>query len=413
MTIRVLAIGDTANNIAVLKKFVKKSKIHLINFPRKGAAVLTYVDDIEFFNSLKISKQVKKINGIKENFDICIVMSWAAARIAYLADLNYIMYFVGGDIMTPPFIKNAGYDYLNEPIRTLNFVERWFYRNVFESAIACVTTTKEYFDQLKKYRKDAIRIDRIAVDTTIFNENVKPMDKKKEKFTFFSPQRNGPEKGMDIIWSALPLCKSDFEIIMVEWFDERTPQEKKIVKQLLEKKPSQISFIPIIKREDMARYYAYADAILGQMRAGIQGAIEREAVFCKKPVITYCDPDMKTIIDGKEITPTFLPNSRDPNKLAELIDKVVESKEFREKLLEEEYKFVSAQGNPDKAAADWDNLFESTFKKYKSIRRNSPHIKIKFLNFVSFLFETFVYNITMKKKNIQAFGESEYKRLTK
>ena len=204
MTIRVLAIGDTANNIAVLKKFVKKSKIHLINFPRKGAAVLTYVDDIEFFNSLKISKQVKKINGIKENFDICIVMSWAAARIAYLADLNYIMYFVGGDIMTPPFIKNAGYDYLNEPIRTLNFVERWFYRNVFGSAIACVTTTREYFDQLKKYRKDAIRIDRIAVDTTIFNENVKPVDKKKGKFTFFSPQRNGPEKGMDIIWSALP-----------------------------------------------------------------------------------------------------------------------------------------------------------------------------------------------------------------
>ena len=145
MTIRILAIGDTANNIAVLKKFVQKSKIHLINFPRKGAAVFTYVDDIDFFDSLKISKQVKKINKIKENFDLCIVMSWAGARIAYLADLNYIMYFVGGDIVTPPFVKNAGLNYLNEPIRTLNFVERRFYRNVFDNAIACVTTTKDYF----------------------------------------------------------------------------------------------------------------------------------------------------------------------------------------------------------------------------------------------------------------------------
>ena len=214
MTIRALAIGDTANNIAVLKKFVKKSKIHSINFSRKGAAIFTYANDSEFFDSLKISKQVKYINKIKKNFDICIVMSWAGARIAYLAGLNYIMYFVGGDIMTPPFVKNARLNYLNEPIRTLNFLERQFYRNVFSCAIACVTSTEAYFNALKKFRNDAIRIDRIAVDSTIFNENVLPIDRKKNKFTFFSPQRNGLEKGMDTVWDALPLCRSDFEVIM-------------------------------------------------------------------------------------------------------------------------------------------------------------------------------------------------------
>ena len=106
MTIRVLAIGDSSNTLSTLKKFVKTSKIDLIDFPRKGAGKKTYISkNIEFFDSLKISKQIKKINEIKQNYDVCIVMSWAAARIAYLTGLNYIMYFTGNDIKTPPFIK--------------------------------------------------------------------------------------------------------------------------------------------------------------------------------------------------------------------------------------------------------------------------------------------------------------------
>ena len=94
MTLRILAIGDTADNIFTLQKFSKKSKIHVINFPKKQAGIKTMSDDVEFFDSLLISKQVKKIIKIKDNFDLCIVMSWAAARIAYLSGINYIMYFV-------------------------------------------------------------------------------------------------------------------------------------------------------------------------------------------------------------------------------------------------------------------------------------------------------------------------------
>ena len=63
---KILAIGDTADNIRTLQKFSKKSKIHLINFPRKQAALKTLSDDVEFFESLLISKQVKKIKKIKQ-----------------------------------------------------------------------------------------------------------------------------------------------------------------------------------------------------------------------------------------------------------------------------------------------------------------------------------------------------------
>ena len=154
----------------------------MINFPRKQAGLLTYSsEDIEFFDSLLISKQVKKINSIKKDYDLCLVMSWAAARVAYLAGLNYIMYFVGGDITTPPFVKNPRVAYLKNAVYNLNIIERKFYKKVFDTAIACITVTEEYFSHLKKYRKDAIRMDRILVDTTLFNDKIEPIDLPKTK----------------------------------------------------------------------------------------------------------------------------------------------------------------------------------------------------------------------------------------
>lgn len=409
----ILAIGDTADNLFTLKKFAKKSKIHIITFPRKQDALLTNTNDgIEFFDSLLISKQVKKINSIKNNFDICIVMSWAAARIAYLADLNYIMYFVGGDIMTPPFIKNPHLSYMKKPAFKRNFLERNFYKKIFDSAIACITTTEEYYNALKRYRDDAIRLDRITVDTDLFNEFVMPVDLPKTKFTFLSAQRIGLEKGIDIIWDALRLCKTDFDVLQVKWFIENTDEEKELNQKLLQNIPPQVKFIPLIKRTELARYFIFVDAILGQMRSGAQGAIERDAVFCKKPVISYVDTTKPTIIEGRRIIPPFLPITNKPIELAKLLDKIVESKEFREKLAEDEYQFVYNLSHPDKVIAEWEDIFAKYIKQCKSIDKGSSIFHKKIENYLALLFERFVYSRTMREKNIKAWGKEEYEKLT-
>ena len=393
-----LGISDLANNIVILRKYVKKSKIHLINFPWEGKGeTIDVKEGVEFFDSLKTSRQVKKINEIKENFDVCIVVSPAGARIAYLADLNYIWYFVGDAIRTPLFVKNAKDPTLKEPYYNLNFLERRFYKSVYDNAVACVAWGEELSNCLKKHRKDGIRMDRMGVDTTIFNESVKPVDRKKEKFTFFSPQRIGLPKGYDIIWKALPLCKSDFELLQVEWYDMKTAEERRNSKQFLETKPPQVKLIPMMKREEVAKYYAFADAVIGQMRIGLGAAVEREAALCKKPVLQYSDPNMKYVIDGKEVSDPFLPKSRDPQKLAELIDKIVESKDFRDKLAKEEHNFVKELADPNKAAAEWDNLFEDMFKKYGSIKKNSSHLRIRF-RILFFLFANRLHFKKLKNK---------------
>ena len=104
---KILAIGDTADDYYTLKKFTERSEIHLIDFPKQGVAKTTNIPTgREYFDSLLISKQVKKIKDIKDDYDLCIILSWAAARVAYLSGINYIMYFVGSDIGNPPFVKN-------------------------------------------------------------------------------------------------------------------------------------------------------------------------------------------------------------------------------------------------------------------------------------------------------------------
>ena len=126
MVLKILAIGDTANNAYMLSKIVFKSKIDIINFPRIGAAKFTYADNVKFFESHLISEQVNKINEIKSKYDLCFVSSWEGARVAFLANVNYVFFFVGGSANEQPFIKNAQTSYLKEPIHKKNFFERLF-----------------------------------------------------------------------------------------------------------------------------------------------------------------------------------------------------------------------------------------------------------------------------------------------
>jgi len=377
LVIKVLAIGDVGNVMATLRKYTKKSEIYLINFPKDGSGTYSYEDNVELFKTWKVSEHVKRINEIKDHFDICVTMG-TGERIAYLADLNFIAYYVGRDIDAPRFVKNAKEDWYKEkPIHKLNFLERKFYRYAFDFAIEYVAGTWVY-DHLKKYTNKGIRMDRNPVDSAIFNEKGELLDRKKTKFTFFSPQRMGHPKGTHLIWEALPMCKSDFEVIQVEWYGKTQEEEIRLNKELSKNIPSQVKFVPMIKRKDMPKYYRFADAVLGHFnpKIFIPELVECEAALCKKPVIQYVDPNKTVIIDGKKITPPFKPNSMEPKIIAETIDMIVESKEFREKLAEDEYNFVKEFNDPEKIIEWWEDLFEKCVQNHKSIRRNSSKFRI-------------------------------------
>ena len=349
--------------------------------------------------------KTEKIKEIKNKYDLCIAVPWAGARIAYLAGINYIMYFVGGDITTPPFSKEN---------KNYNFFEKHFYKKILDNAVACIAPMDEYYMPLKKYRKDAIRLDRMFVDTEIFNEKIQPIQLQKEKFTFLSAQRFGLEKGMDKIWKAIELCKSDFGLLQVKWFIEDTTVEEfnelsSINKKLVDEKPDKVKFIPLIKREELGRYFVGADAVMGQMRAGVQGGIEREAAFCKKPVICYTDPKKPNIIDGEKIIPPFLPESNEPQEIADIIDKIVESKQFRDELAQKEYEYVKKISDPELVSRDWENIFVKVFEKSKTLDRKIT-ILDRLMSFIILKIEK-IYIKKFREKNIGGWGKEEYDRL--
>ena len=142
------------------------------------------------------------------------------------------------------------------------------------------------------------------------------------------------------------------------------------------------------------------------------GAIERDSSFCKKPVVHYIDISKPALIDGKEIIPPFEPKSQDPYVIAEFIDKIVTSKEYREKLVQKQYDYVKKLSDPEVVIRDWENLFEKMIKKYPSINRKNSNY-LKFENFFANLAENLIYKRTMRQKNIKAWGKEDYERLTK
>ena len=403
-----LAIGDVGSIVRTIRKYVKKSEIRMINYPQDGAGVFTAPDDVELFKTWKVQEHVKKINEIKDGFDICLTT--ASERIAYLADLNYIAYYLGRDIDVPRFEKNSAENWQTEPIFKLNFLERAFYWNAFKNAVAHVTGMWQY-EYLAKYTKTGINSARIPIDIDEFNPDVNPIDRKKTKFTFFSPMRMERAKGTDLLWNAIKLCKSDFEILGIDWFGETTEEERQFKRKLIDEMPPQIKLIPPIKRSEIARFYTFADAVIANLFIGTFELVGLESVMCGTPVIQYTDHKRKIIVDGKEIKSQFLPFSNDPKSIANVIDKVVESKEFREKLFRDEYEFVNKIADPVKCAEWWDELFADLAKKHKSIRKNSSPLRVK-LRMISFLIANRLYASKIKKlllgSSYQKTGQTLY-----
>ena len=382
MVLNILVISDVGNYFKTVSKYVKNSKIHIINFPKDGAGVYTYDENYKLFQNYKVTDQVKEIEKIKENFDLAVVMG-AGERIAYLADLNYISYYVGRDIDAPRFIKNSREPWYKEPLHKLNFLERAFYKKTFNSALLHIAPTW-VFEYLKKYSGNNMKMDLKPIDLTLFDNDVKPVVKKKEKFTFFCPQRMGIPKGTDILWEALKFCKSDFEILQVDWRDTGTDEENSSSLNLRNNLPSQVKLIPMIKRKEMPSYYQWCDAVIGNLRIGSFEYVELEAVMCKKPVINFTDKKINIILDDKEVESPFIPEKNDPKSVAEIIDKFVLSSEFRKKIFKKEYEFVQHISDPIKAGEWWDSLFKKIVEENPSINRKSPKIILKFrmLNFL-------------------------------
>ena len=131
-----------------------------------------------------------------------------------------------------------------------------------------------------------------------------------------------------------------------------------------------------------------------QKTAGCKGVSWRVQKFSN----FVTDKTFKVVLEGTELQSPFLPQSNDPKIIAEIIDNIVSSADFREKLYKKEYEFVKEITDPNKAAEWWDSLFEKSVKKYSSINRKSSTISVKF-RMLLFLIANRLYYKKLKRLN--------------
>ena len=97
--------------------------------------------------------------------------------------------------------------------------------------------------------------------------------------------------------------------------------------------------------------------------------------------------------------------------LAKLIDLVVQSKEFRDKLVDEQYSYIKKLSDPIEVVKEWEKIFETIYLRNETIKRKSK--LILFENLLAVLSERLFYLRKMRMKNIKSWGKEEYEKLTK
>jgi glycosyltransferase involved in cell wall biosynthesis len=390
MPLKILAIGDTASIVSNLQKVFDGIEMHIIEHPRVGGLELEIGKNFEFFTSFDVREQIKKILKIKDEYDICLVTGWASTRLAYLCDLNYIIYFVGDDIKHPSFEKFDSDLTHNGALMKYNIFERYFYRRILDNALYVVANFDDRYKILKKYRKDAIQIDNVFYE---FNIPSLTKQKQNKNFQFFSPSRIGFLKGFDIIFKAIKMCKTEFEVLQVEWWDSYlNVKEINDLKQLI---PTNVKLIPLIKQNEMWQYYVNSDAVIAGMGRDYPEFVAIEGIMCQKPTISFANPETKYYPGNMKIRSTFLPNSKDPKILSELLDKLVESEQFRNELLSSETDFVKLLINKKETKKKWEELFFQFKNNRKTINKKSSRIFIKF-RYLLFLLIVLINKINRK-----------------
>ncbi|KFM14539.1 Glycosyl transferase protein [Marine Group I thaumarchaeote SCGC RSA3] len=354
--LRILIVNDFASNASMFQKYFS-SHVDAIYFNENP--VITLAKNPIFFEKDELGSCVEKIKNLSKNYDIFLTFGWFAAAICYLANVNYVMYFV--DSFIEPKYRIW---------KKFSFFKKKFFDDLFKDALQCankvVAGIPNDAKTLRKYRDD-VRIIFPIMDTQIFHSNHKKIKLDNDLFTFFSPQRIDPTKGHEIIFESFRYTKSDFVVLQTDW------GSGDYYEKVIQNKPPNVKLISKIIRSDMPSYYVSSDALLGQVGYSSCGGTEREAILCGKPVFCY---ETNQFTENDPFC-----KSKDPIQIAKYIDKIVKDEEFRSHLLKIQKEWVMENFDPKKLAEQWDRLFLEMINenhKYKVKKRYNVVMKLYF-----------------------------------
>ncbi len=350
--LKILVVNDFANVAFTLQKY---SNIQVdVIYMHKQSVLSVAKNPLFFIKGKGLHSQINQIKQLSKEYDVFLCFGWIAASICYLAEVNYMMYFVDSYIDPENRIRSK-----------ISFVKKNLLNNVYKDTLdnASIVIAGISHDAkiLQKYRPD-VKIIFPLIDSEMFNPDVNRRELKSDKFVFLSPQRIESDKGQHILWKAVELTKSDFIVLQTDW------GSGEYYEKMLQIKPSKIEIIPRIARHDMPSYLVSIDALLGQISMTTCGSSEREAALCNKPVFCYSPENYSVDNDDP-----FYKESREPKDIAAYIDKMVLDKDFRENLTMSQNAWVKKTFNTNRIVQEWKEIFEQAAKM-----KPTYHVKTKY-----------------------------------
>jgi glycosyltransferase involved in cell wall biosynthesis len=362
---KILVVHDSSSFAYILQNYYP-DEVSAIYFSEH--AVISQVKDPKFFVKGKgLYSQIQQIKQLSKEYDVFLCFGWIASSICYMAEVNYVIYFVDSYIDPQNRIRKELSSLKKNLLDEL-------YKDTLDNASLVVAAISHDAKILQKYRPDA-KIIFPLVDNKMFNPNVEIKELKLDKFIFLSPQRIDPGKGHHILWKAVELTKSDFVVLQTDWGSGEYYNE------ILKTKPAKIKIIPKIKRQDMPSYLASMDALLGQISMTACGSTEREAALCNKPIFCYSPENFST-------DDPFYKVSNNPKEIAIYIDKIVLDKEFREQLALTQNTWVKKIFDNKQTVQQWKEVFQ------ESVKKKPYHAKMKYK--IIFKALSFIENLTHK-----------------
>jgi hypothetical protein len=359
--LRVLVVNDYSSGAFLFQKYLR-FEVKVIYFNTE--AVISTTKDPLYFEKKGLAYQVSRIRELSKDFDVFICFGWIAAAICYLANVNYVMYFVDSYIEPKDRIR-----------KRMSFAKTKMVSDLFAAAIEnaskLVTAIPRDVPLLRKYHPD-VSLVLPMVDPHMFNPNVGKIDLGQSKtFTFLSPQRIDEVKNHRLLWNSVRLTKSHFVVLQTDWGAGPYYQDT------LSYKPEKVKLIPKIPRDLLPSYYVSADALLGQISFTTCGSVEREAALCHLPIFCYAR-DYFTKSDP------FYKGKVEPLEIAKYLDRIVEDKDFREDLASEQHRWMIENFDNNKIARVWEGILENAVAAGHTYRPKAKFsVGVKLLNMLS------------------------------
>jgi glycosyltransferase involved in cell wall biosynthesis len=237
------------------------------------------------------------------------------------------------------FFRNSIWDWPRLLHRKLYYgiclsIEHRAYRNSRTLLVASSHKTARELEQFY-WRSDRIPVLYLGLDHSVFNTKVRAtlreqartaLHLKQDQFTLILVGNDWRNKGVPVLLAALADLRDLPVVLLIVSREDPSSCSRLVTEKRLE---GRVFFLP--PRKDIEFYYAAADAYAGPSLQDSYGIPPAEAMACGLPVIVSPAAGVSEIftngVDG-----VVLDDPTDATKLATIIRRLYEDKEFRDRL---------------------------------------------------------------------------------